>query len=76
MVNSNLLRGKIMSMGYTQDSIAQKMKISANTLSAKINGKSEFDLGQVEMLCDMLHIDSADEIKDIFLSRASRNRDT
>ena len=68
LVNANLLRGKMVSNGYTQDSLARKMKISKNTLSAKINGKSQFDLEEVLLLCELLSITSNDEKCNIFLS--------
>lgn len=68
MVNVNLFKGKMVSSGYNQESLARKMKISANTLSAKINGKSQFDLDEVLLLCELLSIDSNDEKCQIFLN--------
>jgi len=68
LVNVNLFKGKMVSSGYNQESLARKMKISANTLSAKINGKSQFDLDEVLLLCELLSIDSNDEKCQIFLN--------
>lgn len=68
MVNANLLRGKLAANGYTQESIAREMRISKNTLSAKINGKSAFTLDEVLQLCDLLCIESDKEKCEIFLN--------
>lgn len=67
MVNTMLLKGKIVANGLTQRVLAEKMKISENNLSAKITGKSEFDLSQVMMLCEILNINDPDEKCKIFL---------
>lgn len=68
MVNTALLKGKIVANGFTQRTLSEKMKISENNLSAKINGKSEFDLSQVMALCEILCINDPKEKCDIFLS--------
>ena len=68
MVNAALLRGKIVSNGFTQRTLAQKMGMSENSLCAKITGKSEFDLSQVMRLCDLLKIVSPEEKCQIFLN--------
>lgn len=72
MINTNLLRGKIVSNGMTQEQIASKMSMSPNTFSSKINGKSSFDITEVFQLCEILKIDDAKEKCDIFLSKSSQ----
>ena len=67
MINTNLLRSKLVACGYTQESLARTMKMSKNTLSAKITGKSSFSLDEVLDLCDLLHIESDREKCEIFL---------
>ena len=69
MINANLLRGKIVANGYTQATFAQKMDMSKNTLSAKISGKSDFTIGQVETMCQLLGVDTAKEIMAIFFDK-------
>ena len=68
MINANLLRGKIAANGYTQEKLASEMKMSKNTLSAKINGKAKFTLDEVLDLCNLLTINSDREKCEIFLS--------
>lgn len=67
-MNANLLRGKMVSNGFTQETLAQKMNITANTLSAKMNGKSQFDLAEVLKMCEILGITNNEEKCEIFLS--------
>lgn len=67
MVNTNLLKGKFVSKGYTQALLAKEMNISVNSLSAKINGKTAFTLPEVAKLCEILGIDDPKEKCEIFL---------
>lgn len=71
MVNANLLRGKIVSKGYTQKDLALALGMSENTLTAKINGSSSFTLKEVTALCDLLEIMDSQEKCDIFLAGSS-----
>lgn len=68
MVNTNLLKGKIVARGMRQTDVAEAIGISENTLSAKIQGKSSFTLDQVEKLCSILKINDVKEKCEIFLS--------
>lgn len=67
MVNTNLLKGKIVANGYTQGQLAEKMNISVNSFSAKINGKNAFTLPEVERMCEFLGITDPKEKCEIFL---------
>ncbi len=67
MLNTNALKGKIVANGYTQQQLANTMKLSLNTISSKINGKKAFTLPEVEKLCDILKIDDPLEKCSIFL---------
>ena len=71
MVNANLLRGKIVSSGFTQKDVAAALGMSENTLTAKINGTSSFTLKEVFALCGLLRITESQEKCDIFLAGAS-----
>ena len=70
MINANLLRGKIVAAGFTQGEFAERLMMSKNTLSAKINGRSDFSLFEVRMICKVLGI-TADEVVEIFLPEQS-----
>lgn len=67
MINTNLLKGKIVAKGFTQQQLAEKMNISLNSLSAKINGKKAFTLPEVDKLCEVVEITDAKEKCEIFL---------
>lgn len=66
MTNTNLLRQKIEESGLKLQFIADKLGISRQTLIAKINGKSEFNQTEIQILCDLLNIKSLKEKNLIF----------
>jgi transcriptional regulator with XRE-family HTH domain len=70
-----LLRGAIVRKGFTQETLARALKMSQNTLSAKILGKSYFDTDEIDKICELLDITDNEEKAQIFLSAPSRNRD-
>lgn len=72
MVDVNKLRSQMVLKGYTQRSLAAEMtkrgvKISENTLSSKMNGNSQFDCDDADMICEILELKTAAEKADIFL---------
>lgn len=71
-MNSNMLKGRIVSAGYTQRSLAKKIGMSKNTLNAKVLGKSAFNTDEILTICDLLSIDSDMEKAQIFLSNPSQ----
>lgn len=72
MINTNLLKGRIMAQGMTQTSLAKAIGKSKNTINAKINGKLGFTLSEVDAICRVLCIDDPDEKCAIFLPRISQ----
>ena len=73
MVNVNKLRSRMALMGYTQKSLVAEMnergvKTSENTFSSKMNGKSQFDCEDADVICDILKVDHPAEKADIFLA--------
>jgi transcriptional regulator with XRE-family HTH domain len=58
--------------GMSQKDMAQKLKISKNTMSARMRGKGSFDTEQVVMICDILEISDPKEKCEIFLSKTSQ----
>ena len=73
MVNVKKLKARMVLMGYTQKSLVTEMtargvKTSENTMSSKMNGKSQFDCDDADVICEILKlIDPADRAE-IFLS--------
>lgn len=61
-MNSNKLRAKIKEKGLSQEEVAKKIGISANSLSRKLLGKRDFSLSEVTALCDTLGIEDPQEI--------------
>lgn len=68
MVNTNLLKSKIVGAGMIQGELAKVLGISVKTLSAKINGKSTFSTREVVKICNILQITDNNEKALIFLS--------
>lgn len=64
----NRLKGKITEAGYTQRTLAQKLNMSKNTLNSKVNGKTSFNISEIEALCAILGITDNSEKAQIFLS--------
>ena len=68
----NKLKSRIVEAGYTQKSLAKAMGISKNTLNSKINGKTQFNLKEVDTLCELLAICAPEEKAQIFLICSSQ----
>lgn len=66
-MNESKLRGRIREKFGTQEAFADAMKMSHTTLSAKLNGKSEWKRQEIEDACRLLGI-SAEEIPLYFFS--------
>lgn len=68
MLDVNKLKGAIARAGHTQNSLSKELKMSINTLNAKVNGKSSLTCDEVVTLCDVLGIESESEKVEIFLA--------
>ena len=68
MVNANLLKGKIVTAGFNQKSLAKEVDMSINSLNAKINGRKKFDTEEIAKICSTLGITDPNEKCNIFLS--------
>jgi len=73
MVDVNKLRSRMVLMGYTQKALVAEMnergvKTTENTFSSKMNGKSQFDCEDADVICDILKVESQAEKADIFLA--------
>ena len=73
MVDVRKLLSRMALMGYNQKRLVNEMnargvKISENTLSAKMNGTSKFYCDDADVICDILEIEVPAERADIFLA--------
>ena len=55
-MNANLLKGTIVANGLTCKEMADKIGIDEATFYRKINGKSDFFLGEIIKICKILKI--------------------
>lgn len=72
MVDVQKLRARMVLKGYNQKSLVAEinsrgMKTTENTFSSKMNGKSQFDCLDADVICDILEINSPAEKAEIFL---------
>ena len=72
MVNSRRLKAAIILAGYTQAELAEAASMSKNALNAKINGRSDFRLDEIDTLCRLLTIEKDEDKAQIFLSQISQ----
>ena len=73
MVDVNRLRSRMVLMGYSQKSLVAEMnarglKTSENTFSSKMNGRSQFDCDDADMICEILEVHEPEEKAEIFLA--------
>jgi hypothetical protein len=59
--------------GYTQKTLVAEMnargvKTSENTFSSKMNGKSQFDCDDADVICEILEVETPAEKAEIFLA--------
>lgn len=72
MLNKNLFKSFIVKKGYTQDTLAEALGMTANTLSSRVTGKSCFDTDEIDRICDLLDITDNNDKADIFLASPSQ----
>ena len=73
MVDVNRLRSRMVLKGYTQKTLVAEMnargvKTTENTFSSKMNGKSQFDCDDADIICEILEVEEPAERADIFLA--------
>ena len=73
MVDTKKLSSLMFLRGYTQRSLVAEMrargyKTSENTFSSKMQGKSQFDCDDADMICDILEVEDAADRAEIFLA--------
>lgn len=73
MVNVNKLKSRMILAGHTQKTLVAELRergfsMTENTLSAKLNGKSQFYVEDALAICEVLGIDNSADKADIFLA--------
>lgn len=73
MVDVKKLRSRMALMGYNQRTLVAEMnergvKTTENTFSSKMNGKSQFDCEDADVICDILEVEDKAERAEIFLA--------
>lgn len=73
MVDVNKLKATMVLAGHTQKTLVVEMnkrgvKTTENTFSAKMNGRSQFDCEDADIICDILNVKSLAEKAEIFLA--------
>ena len=58
--------------GYNQKTLATRMGMTENTLSAKINGKSNFDTYEAMLFCELCNVSNPQKKAEIFLTKSSQ----
>ena len=72
MLNRNKLVAAMAEHGFNQRQLAQRVGISENTLSAKMNGKAFFNTEEIENICRELDIADYARRAEIFLANSSQ----
>lgn len=67
MTNNKLLKSKMVLHGLTASDVAEKLEISRQSFSYKVNGKRPFVLREIEILRDLLALEPKD-VMDIFFA--------
>lgn len=60
MTDTKKLKAKIIEHGLTQSGVAEKLGISYQTFSYKVNNKTAFKANEIEALCEILKIAEKD----------------
>lgn len=73
MVDVKKLKARMVLNGHTQKSLAAEMtkrgvQTSENTLSSKMNGRSQFDCIDADVICDILEVNHPADRAEIFLA--------
>lgn len=67
MINANKLKGKIVECGLSVEKMAKQLGVEASTVYRKMNGESEFTVGEVSKIAAILGL-SDDDLTSIFFA--------
>ena len=60
MTATNLLKAKLIEMGFNQEDIAIMLNISRQSFFNKLHNRTEFKASEIELLCSVLKIENKD----------------
>ncbi len=66
MIDTKLLRSKMVLFDDTNESLAEVLNVSKQTLSAKINGKVDFWQSEIKMIVERYNLTSEETEKIFF----------
>lgn len=66
MTNTSLLEGYIEKSGYKRSYIAKALGITRAGLFLKCTNQNEFKASEIEKMCQLLNIDTADRMRIFF----------
>lgn len=69
MTNTSLLKERLKASGLKLEFIAKKIGITRQSLSDKVNGKTQFNQYQINELCELLGITDLKEKDAIFFAK-------
>lgn len=69
LTNTELLKDKIKSSGLKQGYIAKQLHLSNPGFTNKINNRTEFKAGEIQILCHILKIKTLSEKESIFFGK-------
>lgn len=69
MTNTKALKERIKASGYKQDFIAKKLGITSFGFAKKRDNVNQFKASEIDMLCDLLQIDSLEDRFAIFFAK-------
>lgn len=68
MINTAALEERIKGSGIKKSFLAGKMGLSPTALWKKLRGEREFKISEVQTMCDLLGINSMEEVAKIFFT--------
>lgn len=68
-MNREALEQLINDKGIKKNFISKSLDITDQALYNKLNGKSDFTRGEVEILCDVLDITNPEDVMSIFFTQ-------
>lgn len=66
MINKKLLKVAMVMSGMTQSDLAKAMGMSTASMNYRINGKREFSISEIQLLCELLHLSDEQKLQIFF----------
>lgn len=69
MTDTLKIKTLINDKGYKYKFVAKVLGITYNSFYRKVNNKQYFTANEIQMICDLLHIDNLEEKENIFFNQ-------